>query len=156
MRKVLFVICVIVLASLNNHCAAARPQAESRGPDEAKTSFSQGVRAGQLQNVKMNYVKSLKSDYEGVVESAIFYVVKFKLFYPWEDCRSVIRQLRHLSVAGTTPIIRYKAQLALNFITQPDLLAKVDRQNYKDSEGFFVMLANRLQEHIFALGEDGK
>jgi len=60
-----------------------------------------------------------------VVESAIFYSVKFKLFYEDQDCEALRNELKELSINGESETIRLKAFLAGYFLNSPELLAKL-------------------------------
>lgn len=97
-----------------------------------------------------NYLIALRSENQAVVESAIFYSVKFKLFYEDQDCETLRNELRDLSINGKSESIRLKAFLASYFLNSPELLAKIEKVNYKDSNAFFQMLADTLQEKILA------
>lgn len=94
----------------------------------------------------VNYSEALKSENRGVVESAIFYSVKFKLFNPEENTAPIEDQLQNLVANGETEKIRYKAQIAVNFVRNPELMENITRENYKDtSDVFFKLLANELE-----------
>jgi len=97
-----------------------------------------------------NYLVALRSENQAVVESAIFYSVKFKLFYEDQDCEALRNELKELSINGKSETIRLKAFLAGYFLNNPELLTKIEKVNYKDSNLFFQMLANTLQEKILA------
>lgn len=97
-----------------------------------------------------NYLVALRSENQAVVESAIFYSVKFKLFYQDQDCEALRNELKELSINGKSETIRLKAFLAGYFLNSPELLAKIEKVNYKDSNLFFQMLADTLQEKILA------
>ena len=97
-----------------------------------------------------NYLVALRSENQAVVESAIFYSVKFKLFYEDQDCEALGNELKELSINGKSETIRLKAFLAGYFLNNPELLTKIEKVNYKDSNLFFQMLANTLQEKILA------
>jgi hypothetical protein len=97
-----------------------------------------------------NYLVALRSENQAVVESAIFYSVKFKLFYGDQDCEALRNELKELSINGKSETIRLKAFLAGYFLNSPELLTKIEKVNYKDSNLFFQMLADTLQENILA------
>lgn len=97
-----------------------------------------------------NYLVALRSENQEVIESAIFYSVKFKLFYEDQDCETLRKELRDLSINGKSESIRLKAFLASYFLNSPELLTKIQKLNYKDSNAFFQMLADTLQEKILA------
>ena len=97
-----------------------------------------------------NYQVALRSKNPAVVESAIFYSVKLKLFYQDQDCEKLQNELKNLSVNGKSETIRFKAFLAGYYLNTPEMLAKIEKINYKDSNLFFQMLADTLQAKILA------
>lgn len=96
-----------------------------------------------------NYSESMKIDNEGVVESAIFYSVKLKLFYPERDTELIEDQLKVLILDGATERIRYKAQIAFAFISNPTMLANIEQKNYLDTnDELFQNLADELENRF--------
>lgn len=96
-----------------------------------------------------NYSESMKLDNEGVVESAIFYSVKLKLFHPERNTELIEKQLKELILDGTTERIRYKAQIALAFISNPAMLVNIEQKNYLDnSDKLFQILADELENQF--------
>jgi hypothetical protein len=110
--------------------------------------FSEVPRSVKL--APKNYQVALQSKIEAVVESAIFYSVKFKLFYEDQNCEVLENELKNLSVNGKSESIRFKAFLAGYYLNTPEMLTKIDKINYKDSNLFFQMLADTLQAKILA------
>ncbi len=92
-----------------------------------------------------NYLRALQHSNKGLAESAIFQVVKLKLFYPGIKCDELLSQLEQLSEKGATPAIRFKAFLAATFLRHPDLLERLPKANYKAQDAFFFMLSANLQ-----------
>ncbi|MFQ5584357.1 MAG: hypothetical protein ACE5GL_07980 [Calditrichia bacterium] len=103
-----------------------------------------------IDNAPSNYLNGLKSDNLGVVESAIFHSVKFKLYYPDEKMDKLISELNKLIGEGETGTIRHKAYIALQFLNNPGLLSKIEKRDYKDPVQFFLMLGDSLNDYIFA------
>ncbi len=101
-----------------------------------------------LKNAPKNYEKALKSGNAGMVESAIFHSLKFMLFYPQEDAAKLKKQITRLVKEGETRSIRYKAYLASQFLNNPDLLATIEKEDYKDADQFFKILGDTLQENV--------
>lgn len=98
-----------------------------------------------------NFLKALKSDNTGLVECAVFHTVKYKLYYPEQKLSDIVPELENLSQNGKSEIIRYKALLAVQFLKNDSLLAKIKKENYKDANQFFLMLGNELQESLLVL-----
>jgi len=103
-----------------------------------------------IEKAPENYEKALKSGNESLVASAIFHSVKFKLFYPGEDTEKLFRQLEQLSRESQSMEIRYKAYLAAQFINDSVLLKKIEKQDYKEGDYFFKLLAEEIQKETLA------
>ena len=102
-----------------------------------------------LELARRNYLKALQHPSNPpMVESAIFHVVKLKLFFPGEDCREITRELERLIHDGQTASIRYKAYLAKMFINNPEWLLEIRKQDYKDGNRFFAMLNEELRHKL--------
>ena len=103
-----------------------------------------------IENAPQNYEKALKSANPGVVKSAIFYAVKLKLYYPEQNTEKLNTLLERLSQGSESTEIRYKAYLASQFMSDGKLLEKIEKQDYKDGDQFFRLLADELQNEILA------
>ncbi len=145
-----FIIVLMVVGLFLVNCSSQLQVSANPIRDKAKLSYPHGVFESKLELVKKNYLKSLRSDNPGVVESAVFYVVKFKLFYPEMDCSELSAELDRLAVNGPSPRIRYKAQIAGNFLHNSEWLAAIAKLDYKDADQFFAILAEELQSKILA------
>jgi hypothetical protein len=108
--------------------------------------FAQSARV--VERAPKNYENALKSDNPGLVESAIFHVVKFKFFYPEEDIQQLETQIDLLVNDGDTKTIRYKAYLASEFLKNGELLANIEKEDYKDGDSFFKKLADELENSM--------
>lgn len=151
MRKYGFVLALMLVGLLSWNVMAEAQNASKEEVDPAKRCYPKGVSSDRLELVKTNYLESLRSENAGVVESAIFYVVKFKLFYSEQDMKAIRSELDRLATGGDTPAIRYKAQLAGNFLSYPNWLKKIKKLDYRNGDDFFSMLSTELQSRIFAV-----
>lgn len=104
--------------------------------------------AENLKSAPQNFEKALKSGNAGLVESAIFHSLKFMLFYPEQGVARLKKQISRLVKEGETRNIRYKAYLAAQFLNHLDLLARIEKADYKDADRFFTMLGDTLQESV--------
>jgi hypothetical protein len=110
--------------------------------------FAQSARA--IEQAPQNYLMALNSKNESIVESAIFYSVKFKLFYEEQDVQKLVVKLEKLAIEGPTKVIRYKAFLAAYYLNDITLLMEIAKEDYKDANRFFQMLGEGLQEKLLA------
>ena len=111
-------------------------------------AFAQTERA--IDDAKANYLQALKSENEGVVESALFHSMKYKLYYPEQNTSNLEKRIEKLIEDGKSETIRYKAFLVNEFMQNEQLMNNVERADYKEAEGFFRMLGEVLNDHLFA------
>jgi hypothetical protein len=99
-----------------------------------------------------NYARCLSSNTDGVVESALAYVIQMKLEWPDQNFSKIEKAARKLSVNGRTLAIRYKASLAS--IVYDDMLMQqlTDCVNCDTPDELFAKVSARVQQA--ALGED--
>ena len=114
----------------------------------SSAAFAQTEKA--IENAPANYLKALKSDNDGVVESALFHSMKYKLYYPEQNTAKLEREIEKLVENGNSDAIRYKAFLADEFMQNNTLMNKIEKADYKDAGEFFKMLGKELNEHLIA------
>jgi len=149
MKRHMIIVTALALGTLFANCGASQKLSEKATVDRAKLSYPKGVAETRLELSKENYLKSLRSENDGVVESAVFYVVKFKIFYPGQDCSEIEAELERLASNSREPRIRYKAQLANHYLENEDWLSRIEKLDYKDADQFFAELAADLNSKIF-------
>jgi hypothetical protein len=103
-----------------------------------------------VESAPANYIKALKSDNDGMVESAIFHSLKYKLYYPEQNTSDLEKQIEKLVENGKSNEIRYKAFLANEFMHNDTLMKGIQKADYKDAAEFFKMLGEQLNEHLLA------
>ncbi|MGH1366650.1 MAG: hypothetical protein ACRBF0_24025 [Calditrichia bacterium] len=101
-----------------------------------------------LPKASENYLHALKSDNIGVLESAVFNIVKLKLQFPQQDTDKLLAALKELSQNAGDESLRYRAYLAASFLQQDDLRSRIKVKNHEDAEAFFVLLANTLEDEL--------
>jgi len=103
-----------------------------------------------IENAPENYLHALKSENSGVVESAIFHSLKFKIFYPEQNIARLDREISKLIKEGKTASIRYKAFLVTQCINCEELLTKIEKEDYKDADKFFTLIAQKVNDYLLA------
>ena len=103
-----------------------------------------------VESAPANYIKALKSDNDGMVESALFHAMKYKLYYPDQNISDLEKQIERLAENGKSETIRYKAFLANEFMQNEALMNRIEKEDYKDSGEFFKMLSEELNDHVLA------
>ena len=126
----------IVIAAVVGY-AGAFAQDQSTGKYDCKSD-----------KVKLNYLMGIRSENQGLSESAMWQTAKIKMLYPNADFADVKQVADSLTVNGKTPSIRYKAYLASNVFDNPTWFAKRAQKNYEDGDEFFGAIAAQLQERI--------
>lgn len=96
-----------------------------------------------VEKAPQNYLAALKSGNTGMIESAIFQVVKYQMFYPDQYNYEVVGQLIRLANNSRSEIIREKARLAVAYIQHAEWLSKIEKKDYKDGEELFTLLRDR-------------
>lgn len=99
-----------------------------------------------------HYSRSLQHPNDGVVASAIFKVVKLKMWYPGEDFTRVRAQLETLMAERSTPSIRLKAFVANSYLSHPEWFNWIGEMEQEDTEIFFQMLSERLDRQLQNIG----
>lgn len=103
-----------------------------------------------VESAPANYIKALKSDNDGMVESALFHAMKYKLYYPEQNTSDLEKQIERLAENGESEAIRYKAFLASKFMQSDALMNRIEKEDYKDAGEFFKMLGGELNEYVLA------
>jgi hypothetical protein len=104
----------------------------------------------KIDKAAKNYMTSLNMDNEGVVESALAQVAAMKLVAPAMEFSALREKVAGLVTSGRTPSVRYKASLALMVFENPEMFREVRNSQYEDSDQFFIAVAQRIQESLFA------
>lgn len=87
---------------------------------------------------------ALKSENDGVVESAIFISMALKDITTEAGLKKVVNKLNDLVTDGTTPVIKYKAQLASLYYTYPTLFSDIKVNTKENPDIYFKMISDRL------------
>ena len=95
-------------------------------------------------------IYGLSSDVHGVVESALFNTVNYKVVNPKFESEEVVEGLRKIAIEGSSHSMRFKAYLTLTYFTGQEefdapetLLTLIDR---KDENKIFFYLQSQVQD----------
>jgi hypothetical protein len=95
----------------------------------------------------------LSSDINGVVESALFNAVNYKVVYPEFSSEILVETLNKIALEGNTHTLRFKAFLTLAYFRDqykfesPSRLAELI--DYKDQNRIFYYLQDEIQTAQF-------
>ena len=97
-----------------------------------------------------NYELCLKHENVGVVQSALVNVVKFRYRCPIADFTSIIKQLKVLSKKAENEKISQKAELVLQILQNPELVAEIGSKYYDDLDQFLdaILLSSRFEQEL--------
>ena len=101
-----------------------------------------------IQAAIRNYLKALRSDNDGVVESALFYAALLKRDVPGECFSCLKREIDKLVTTGPTTEIRYKSYLVSIAYENPKLLRQSTAQINTPDE-LFVSISDALRATMF-------
>lgn len=104
--------------------------------------------AGYSKLVTENIVESLQHDVDGVVEATIYNSLFLSKYYPDAQIGDVLDELNEIAVNSKNPTIRYKAQLAVLYLTNYGN-ENLDLKNYKEDQSeLFREISQRLQSSL--------
>lgn len=116
-------------------------------------AFATNLTAGQTTNetfikrAKINFLHSMNSEYNSIVESSIFISMDMKKRFPNEDYDIFIDKLNDLAIEGRTPTVRYKAQLASLYFNFFNMFSDITIDSKSNPEIFFKSIADRLSDN---------
>lgn len=114
--------------------------------------FSSSARyeSSDLCKAQRQWLFSLGSDNNGVVEATLAHLTKMKLAVPSVDCPKIEKKIRELAVEGRTQAIRCRANLAAMVFADPESYRMKDLDSYKMPEELFAAIAGRVQQMVVA------
>lgn len=114
------------------------------------TELSKYDKAGYFDKLEKSLLYGLSSDVNGVVDSALFNAVSYKIVYPEFNSDRLLRKVSSIALNGDSHLIRFKAYLTLTYYqNQNDFDAPVGLIGYVDSQDqnrLFFYLQNEVQE----------
>ncbi len=136
--------------------AAAQGYAgEETGDAPSQPYFSDSASHARkdLTSVVGKYRLCLTCGNEGVIESALAHIAWMKIMKPDADLSAVREDLNQLTVAGTTPTIRYKAYLTFLVFDHPSMFARLKGGRYQGSDELYTEVANTLRANLLGFND---
>jgi len=136
--------------------AAAKGYAgEETGDARSQPYFSDSASHARtdLASVVGKYKLCLTCGNEGVIGSALAHIAWMKIMKPDADLAAVREDLNQLAVAGTTPVVRYKAYLTFLVFDNPGMFARLKAGRYEDSDEFYAEVANTLRASLLGFSD---
>ncbi len=103
-----------------------------------------------LERAEKNSIITMDSDLNSLVESVIFNMLIFKDNFPNWEYDSIVGKLNELAVTGRTVSIRYKAQLASMFISNPEMFNDMKIIEKENPNKYFLEIASRVERTLVA------
>ncbi|MHB9012633.1 MAG: hypothetical protein ACYC49_10490 [Ignavibacteriaceae bacterium] len=101
-----------------------------------------------IENALREFPNSLKTGVPGIIESTIYNIVLVKKYFPNEDYNNVIKALSKVAQSSDDPSLKFKAHLALIYLTYgSDIELKPIRDTY-DHEYIFKQISEQLEKKL--------
>ena len=104
-----------------------------------------------IENALREFPNSLKTGVPGIIESTIYNIVLVKKYFPNEDYNNVIKALSKVAQSSDDPSLKFKAHLALIYLTYgSDIELKPIRDTY-DHEYIFKQISEQLEKKLLVV-----
>jgi hypothetical protein len=127
---------------------AAYTGVTAQGLPAGETSSKSRVYDCKVDHGLVNLLVALRSENQGLAESALMRAAEVKMFFPGSDIATTKNVIDSLSVHANVLSVRYKAYLASNVCDNPGWFAKME--NIQSEEKFFDLVAAQLHERILS------
>ncbi len=128
--------------------ATAQTPASERQADAPMYGTVYSYAPSYLHRAALNYAAALRSECDGVVESAIAHSTLLRMVAQDLEMTQIQSTLADLAESGRTPAIRYKAYLAAAVFDNPEKFASTAKVRYADSEEFFSAVASQVHRTL--------
>jgi hypothetical protein len=128
--------------------AMGQPATAQRADTEGYFSCIESYKTMDLPKASKNYAYCLKSDNDGIVESALAHMAYARLVLPTADLKDIRTEVEKLANSDRAPVIRYKAYLASMVFTSPGLFTRTPDTRYKDGDEFFSAIDSQLRHSL--------
>lgn len=98
--------------------------------------------------VTENLIHSLNHNVDGVVEASIYNTLFLSKYYPDANIKKVLNELNEIAISSINPVLRYKAQLAVLYITNYSN-EELRLEDYKENQSdIFRMISSKLENSL--------
>jgi len=120
--------------------------------DKSVRYFSDAERYQHVNPVVLerDYISSLHSMNDGVVESALAHATMMKLVLPSRSNRALYERVIDIAKTATSPELRYKAFLSGMVLSNPEMFINTNIREFNSPDELFAALASRLSEYYAA------
>jgi hypothetical protein len=148
MRTIKYVIIAFVIALTGITTQASAQSAASQ--TSVVNEMNSIEKNHDFSDLEKTLLFGLNSDVNGVIESALFNAVSYKIVYPNFESKRVLSKLSQIALEGASHSLRFKAYLTLEYYqNQHEFDAPVSLTGYinvKDQNKVFYYLQDEVQE----------
>lgn len=105
----------------------------------------------RMERAKMNTLMGLRSNNDGLTESAAMLIAKIAMRYPDLELRDQQSVLDSVGRRSSSEQLRYKAYLSTQICIDPVWFADDSVLTHADGDHFFLQAAQRLQQKVFGM-----
>ena len=122
---------------------------QARDMNGERATLAEGARYGNVRAEKaaQAYLACLKSENDGVRESALAQVAMLALARPDGDYGTLKTEVKEIARRAKAPELRYKAFLASSALESPEIFTGIARPAYATGDHLFAAIAGRLAEY---------
>lgn len=146
MKSTTYIITTILLAMLG-YSPLHASNTVTATPDSTTNSTH------SFETLERSLLYGLSSDVNGVVESALFNAVNYKVVYPEFSSEILVTTLNQIALEGRTHTLRFKAFLTLTYYRDQDKFESpsylADLIDIKDQNRIFYYLQDEIQTAQF-------
>lgn len=147
MKSTKYIITTILLAMLGYIAPLQASKTVTATPDSTTNSIH------SFETLERSLLYGLSSDVNGVVESALFNAVNYKVVYPEFSSERLVTTLNQIALEGRTHTLRFKAFLTLTYYRDQDKFESpsylADLIDIKDQNRIFYYLQDEIQTAQF-------
>jgi len=96
------------------------------------------------------YLWSLNSDLEVIVEGTLREIARIKLAQPACVSPSIEEKLSDLAIHGMTPAVRYKASLTIMLFEYPEFFTEEADTEFRTSDEMFTAISRKIEKNLLA------
>lgn len=104
----------------------------------------------KIEFAKKNLMNGLRSENEGVMESALRLTAQMKMQYPATDVSDLVSVIDEIAVEHRSGTIRYKAYIASSICLEPEWYSQEEKVTAASEENFFRAASARLNQKLFS------
>jgi hypothetical protein len=148
MKTIKHVIISLVIAAAGTTSVAVAQQTAGAATDSSIVKVHD--QESYFKTLEKSLLFGLSSDVTGVLESALFNAVNYKVVFPQFNSEEVQQKLTRLAMEGPSHSLRFKAYLTLNYYKNQDQFetpaSMIGLLDHRDQNRVFYFLQDQVQE----------